>query len=243
MRKKSREITVFSLSALDLFCSAMGVFMILCLVLFPHHKQQMVATPATPQQPNPAPPAPAMPTDVKVVPSLSVAMYSELQLVHNGQAQWTEVAVNDIDLYVEAPQPDGRRVVYSYKQKMHPNSPAMLLTDSMKGGGESWLHPKVTLGTYRVSFSVTNAEHKDTISTKNKHNNSITTYNIKAVRIVTTIVTPDGVAGGADTLNNILPPHVIPISEFRTDPNKRIPLADIQVSANGAVTIKAPVGK
>ena len=35
-RKKNREINVFSASAIDLFASSMGVFIILVVVLFPY---------------------------------------------------------------------------------------------------------------------------------------------------------------------------------------------------------------
>lgn len=37
MRKASREINVFSLSAMDLFASAMGAFMLICLVALPYY--------------------------------------------------------------------------------------------------------------------------------------------------------------------------------------------------------------
>jgi hypothetical protein len=37
MRRVSREINTLSLSALDLFASAMGAFAIIMLILFPHY--------------------------------------------------------------------------------------------------------------------------------------------------------------------------------------------------------------
>jgi hypothetical protein len=36
MAKKSREINVFSTSAIDLFASALGVFIVLVMILFPY---------------------------------------------------------------------------------------------------------------------------------------------------------------------------------------------------------------
>jgi hypothetical protein len=37
MRRNSREINTLSLSALDLFATAMGAFAIIMLILFPHY--------------------------------------------------------------------------------------------------------------------------------------------------------------------------------------------------------------
>ena len=37
MRRSSREINTLSLSALDLFATAMGAFAIIMLILFPHY--------------------------------------------------------------------------------------------------------------------------------------------------------------------------------------------------------------
>jgi len=37
MRRRSREIQVFSLSALDLFASAMGTFILIAVILFPYY--------------------------------------------------------------------------------------------------------------------------------------------------------------------------------------------------------------
>jgi molybdopterin converting factor small subunit len=40
MRRINREINIFSLSAIDLFCSAMGAFMVISIVLFPYFRKQ-----------------------------------------------------------------------------------------------------------------------------------------------------------------------------------------------------------
>ena len=36
MKRKNREINIFSMSALDLFVSALGAFILLAVVIFPH---------------------------------------------------------------------------------------------------------------------------------------------------------------------------------------------------------------
>ena len=40
MRRINREINIFSLSAIDLFCSAMGAFMVISIVLFPYFRKK-----------------------------------------------------------------------------------------------------------------------------------------------------------------------------------------------------------
>lgn len=61
MIRRSREISVFSLSALDLFASALGAFIVLALVMmpsFPNVSRVVVLAPPPPEPPPPAPPAP-----------------------------------------------------------------------------------------------------------------------------------------------------------------------------------------
>ena len=41
MHRRNREISIFSLSALDLFCGAMGAFMLLALIALPHYKKNL----------------------------------------------------------------------------------------------------------------------------------------------------------------------------------------------------------
>src|SRR5690606_21825283 len=39
MRRPSRELNIFSISALDLFASAMGAFILIAVILFPYYQQ------------------------------------------------------------------------------------------------------------------------------------------------------------------------------------------------------------
>lgn len=50
MRRTSREINTLSISALDLFATAMGAFAIIMLILFPHYHPVAKAPPA-PEKP------------------------------------------------------------------------------------------------------------------------------------------------------------------------------------------------
>lgn len=150
-----KDITVFSLSALDLFCSAMGVFMIICFIVFPYYmKESPEPTPPpipAPPEPQPEPPAPIpMPESI---PSVTVSICWETRNSNTGN--WSTCqSMHDVDLHVDAPGPNGRRLKYHCYAQEHTGSPAMLLVDSMNGGAEAWMHPNITAGTYKVGFKV-----------------------------------------------------------------------------------------
>ncbi len=123
MKRAQRDTTVFSLSALDLFCSAMGVFMVLCFIALPSFSKI-----------SPAPPAPAPPTPQQPVVLACIIVSIE----------WKEN--NDVDLHVV--DPNGRH--FSYVKKEYADSQAMLTQDSRCAGKEIWVHPKTTPGDYEI---------------------------------------------------------------------------------------------
>jgi len=53
MRRSSREINTLSLSALDLFATAMGAFAIIMLILFPHYDPKPIEQPPVTRDPHP----------------------------------------------------------------------------------------------------------------------------------------------------------------------------------------------
>ena len=53
MRRSSREINTLSLSALDLFATAMGAFAIIMLILFPHYNPKPKDPPPLTKDPRP----------------------------------------------------------------------------------------------------------------------------------------------------------------------------------------------
>jgi hypothetical protein len=53
MRRASREINTLSLSALDLFATAMGAFAIIMLILFPHYNPKPIEVPPLTKDPRP----------------------------------------------------------------------------------------------------------------------------------------------------------------------------------------------
>ena len=154
MQRKLRDTTIFSLSALDLFCSAMGVFMVLCFIVFPYYQNDTPTPPAPAPAPAPAPvpapapaPAPRPVVQKEVIAGLTIALKWEITLSDGGT-----VSMNDVDLHVDAPKPGGGRLHYYYKKPKFSCSPAQLVTDSMNGGNEVWVHPSATPGEYKVSY-------------------------------------------------------------------------------------------
>lgn len=202
MKRKSRDTTIFSMSALDLFCSAMGVFMVLCIVVFPSYSKTSVSAP--PPAPAPAPPAPVQPQK-EVVASLTVA----LEWAVLGSAG-KELQGLDMDLHVK--DPAGRH--YYYKQKKNSGSVAQLVTDSINGGSEVWLHPKVEPGNYKVSFRYFSSRNVNVAG--------------NSIRLKLHVVYG---GGSTEEFVRTLPGSTQPHQE------KEYPWLDIRVSADGSVNI------
>jgi hypothetical protein len=108
MKRRSREISVFSTSAIDLFASAMGAFIIIALVLIVNTSKNIEETippnPPPPPPPAPTPPVP-LPTPPDPVPPVK-GLPLEVPLGLN--VYWKGRGV-DIDLYVSH---DGSIVSY-----------------------------------------------------------------------------------------------------------------------------------
>lgn len=235
MKKKNREITVFSLSALDLFCSAMGVFMILCFILFPYYSKK------SPERPKPERPKPE--AQEKLIPSLTIALHWEHKLCDTSGREaphWSTVTCDDIDLFVEAPSETepGKVLRYGRNEREYPGSPARFLVDSMRGGGEVWIHPKVTPGKYKVYYSIAGKTSSRHMSINGKYGGGSTNYELQAYRIVLTVVTPDGILGGTDESDNPLPPVVISYSNFVPNKDKRTLMATITVGEDGSIHVE-----
>ena len=252
MKKKNREITVFSLSALDLFCSAMGVFMILCFILFPYYGKKAPEPQPQPPAPAPLPPAPHPEPEPrpepkvivkeKLIPSLTIALHWEHRLRDTSGREspyWSAVTCDDVDLFVQAPSENepGKMLLYGRNTSSHPGSPARFLVDSMRGGGEVWIHPKVTPGRYKVFYSIAKKTSDRYMSITSKPSNATTRYEITDYRIVLTVVTPDGILGGTDESGNRLPPIVIPYDRFRPNIDHRELITTITVSEDGSISI------
>lgn len=64
MRPTRRQASIFSVSAIDLFASALGAFVIVSFVLFPYFPNTGEVPPAPVAPPTPPPPVPAPPTGI-----------------------------------------------------------------------------------------------------------------------------------------------------------------------------------
>ena len=93
MKRRNREISIFSMSALDLFASALGAFILIAIVIFPYFPNTsrspvvVVAAPAPPDCPPvvpcpPAPPAPPVPPPpAPAPPAPPAAQFPHLDLI------------------------------------------------------------------------------------------------------------------------------------------------------------------
>lgn len=89
MKRRSREISIFSMSALDLFASALGAFILIAIVIFPYFPNTtrtpvvVVAAPDPPECPPvlPCPPAVPCPPCPPVTPAPPAASFPHLDLV------------------------------------------------------------------------------------------------------------------------------------------------------------------
>ncbi len=144
MKKKNREVSVFSVSALDLFCSAMGVFMILFFINMSQSKD----------------------AQAEATPALSLHLYLEMTEDDASQQNrlWEATTRHDVDMIISAKSPEeSPPLLYSpgmgkisndTGKRQHPNSPALYMTDGHKGQPDIWMHPQITPGNYQASFFV-----------------------------------------------------------------------------------------
>ena len=160
MRLRSKEISVFNMSALDLFASALGAFILITLVLFPYFpntgdsQEQVDEVKAQLAQAN----AELEETSAEleeVRAQLNPNLQQELQSCEQQLRKKFVLVViswstgDDIDLHII--DPAGRE--YYYEKKFHSGSRAKLEEDNMRGpGNEIWLHPAAEPGRYRVYF-------------------------------------------------------------------------------------------
>jgi len=157
MRRKSAELNIFSMSALDLFASALGAFILIVLILLPYYKKQDPVPPTpTPEicpAPVPIPVCPACPTPAPVpicpppVPP-SVEFADNLLVL---SMDWYEIG--DIDLYVTTP--DG---TYSYSNEYIRGKPGRFTIDNRDGRDddkpaiEMWKSYNPSPGSYKACF-------------------------------------------------------------------------------------------
>ena len=147
MRKLNREINIFSMSALDLFASSLGVFVLITILLLPFY-----------------------PHTGDSAKQLS-RMQKQLQQCRNdcrrskqryilisiswGTPAPEDRAKNDVDLHVV--DPAGNE--YNFRKKSYPGSAARMEVDSRWGpSSEVWFNPDPKAGVYKVYYNLYRAD-------------------------------------------------------------------------------------
>ena len=176
MRTRSRELNIFSMSALDLFASALGAFILIAVVLFPYFPNtgdsaERVAE-VRAQLAQAQSQLQALQSQLGACEEQRRASVSQDALgaceSHNQQLEsnletcqaqarkkfllvlmsWG--SSDDIDLHVI--DPAGRE--FFYQSRSFSGSRAKLEEDNTRGpGNEIWLHPAAEPGTYRVYYN------------------------------------------------------------------------------------------
>lgn len=210
MKRKNREISVFSISALDLFCSAMGVFMILCFVIM-EKEPKMVE----------------VPSDVKVMNNLTLVL--SLEANFENDSKWHPIAVGDLDLHVKMPV-DGKQLEYTPTQKEHAEyANASYISDSVQGGADVWMVTLAPTGTYNISYCI----HRDhggekTVKCHRKRSNGKNiTLRYNQFKVTLRVITPN---------SNQTIDHIYSSDEFRQS-EKLIPISDIRIDSGGNVQL------
>ncbi len=160
MRRKSGELNIFSMSALDLFASALGAFILITLILMPYYKKEVPSeTPTTcpvcptftcgEMCPMPTIPEPTVCPEIVPTPTPVCEPTPTTELVDNLMVynmRWN--VSGDIDLHVYTP--DGH---FSYENPTLPGAPGEMTLDNIDGGENSleiWMSYSPTPGDYKI---------------------------------------------------------------------------------------------
>ncbi len=181
MIRRNREITIFNLSAIDLFCSGMGAVMVLMLILMPYYQRPDVRIDDTELVRLRADLSQAEADLAQAVAELARASEELAELrareitptIPNAAERIAELerAIGEMrgrltnpflvviiswnneqaDVDLHVTDPQNRR--FYYRQRRHAGSPAYIEVDSVNGpGNEVWIHPAATAGTYKVEY-------------------------------------------------------------------------------------------
>jgi hypothetical protein len=142
-RRQRRHIEIFSISALDLFASALGAFILVTMILFPYYGEGRAAA-------NQRAARDAALQDLQAQLNRARAAGPPFLLV---QIRWAAIGA-DIDLHVTDP---ASREFYWYKANLsgddYPGSAAALSYDMTSGPAvELWQNPAAQPGTYRIDY-------------------------------------------------------------------------------------------
>ncbi len=160
MKRRERELNIFSMSALDLFASALGAFILITLILLPYYLQKGPQEEPVPQVcpvPEPAPDCPVCPLPVPA-PECPPPQPTPVKIADNllvMQMSWQVPA--DVDMHVFTP--DGE---YYYDRVSISRKPGRFTLDNYVGGSrkkpalEIWMSFNPTPGRYKVCYKLFN---------------------------------------------------------------------------------------
>ena len=167
MRRPNREINIFGMSALDLFASALGAFILITLVLFPYFPN-ISSAPPEPPPPGQDPEAlQACQADLAQTRKNLAQLQESQKSLQKAQERLQQCAKelrqkfllvlmswsnpgDDVDLFIRDPQGN----IFHYRRKRNPGTPAKFEEDNTNGpGNEIWLHPQATPGKYEICYN------------------------------------------------------------------------------------------
>lgn len=161
MRRKNREISIFSVSTLDIFASAMGVFMLITVVLFPYY---MKNSEAVERMRSAIAEAERMAGEAEQMREAAEEAESKLKETHLLVAitwQWESPGIrsnDDIDLWVVDPYGNN----FGPKQVRHAGYEGEFLVDTLHTpGGEVWLSEKASPGFYCIAANLRSVDRRD----------------------------------------------------------------------------------
>ena len=185
MKRRSRDINIFSISTLDLFASALGTFILITLVLFPYfpntgdsperisevREEMRSALEAAETQNRAAAGRLAQcQASIPTVDSAASGMAEALEMCRAALEVTFVIVViswatsdDDVDLHVV--DPAGNE--YSYEARSFPGSNAVFEEDSTVGpGNEIWQSLAARPGTYQVYVNMFNKSSADAASVR-----------------------------------------------------------------------------
>ncbi len=163
MKRRSREVNIFSMSALDLFASALGAFILIAIVLFPffpnigslpEEAREQLQTCRSDLAQSRAQLQAAQAELRESQNSLRQARAGLEQCLEELREQFMLIVISwassdDIDLHVIDPQGNE----FYYANRTYPGTEAKLEEDNTRGpGNEIWLHPRATPGEYEIYY-------------------------------------------------------------------------------------------
>jgi len=172
MKKISREINIFSMSALDLFASALGAFILLGVLLLPYfpntgdsqERVDEIRALLQEQMEENARQAEQIERQAEQIETLQQQLQETQEELEETQqalrvAQRKKYLLlvvswrtrDDVDLHVT--DPDGREFYFAKRQ--FSGSRAKFEEDNIRGpGNEIWLHPEATPGEYKIHYKL-----------------------------------------------------------------------------------------